>query len=84
MSLAVFQSFENGDYIDEVNIPLIMNYIRMNLYSWSPNRRYWERQYNIVNKLNIVCRWRKENRVRPIAKKGEKICDNEIINFFFE
>ena len=82
MSLALFESFEKSDYIDKVNIPLIMNYISMNLYSWSPNRRYWERQYNIGNKLNIVCRWRKENGVRPIAKKGETICNNKIINFF--
>ena len=40
MNLAMFESFENGDCIDEVNISLIMNYIIINLYSWSPNRRY--------------------------------------------
>lgn len=56
MSLAMFDSYENGDHIDEVNIPEIQNYIFMNLNSWSPNKCYWERQYNIATKIYFVCR----------------------------
>ena len=40
MSLAKYEYFQNGNYIDEGNIPLIRTYICGNLTSWSPNRRY--------------------------------------------
>ena len=44
MSLALFESFDNGDYIDEHLIKSVINYILMNLYSYTPSRRYWEQQ----------------------------------------
>ena len=78
----MFEFFENGNYINEIDIPLVTNYISSNLYSWSPNRRYWEQQYNIANKLYIICSWRKENGFCPLEKKGETICNNELINYF--
>ena len=82
MSLAIFESFDNGDYIEEHNIGLILNYILANLNSYySPNRRYWERQYNNCNKLFLACKWRKERNLRAIAKKGETVCGGELINF---
>ena len=82
MSLALFQSFENEDYIEEHNIGPIENYILSNLNSnFSPCRSYWERQYNICNKLFIVCQWRKKRNLRAIAKKGETVCEGELVNF---
>ena len=78
----MFDSYENDDYIEEVNIGSIVNYICMNLNSWSPNHCYWQKQYHIVTKLCSVCRWRRENGARPIGKKGEIICNNELVNFF--
>ena len=79
MSLAKYEYFQNGNYIDEGNIPLIRTYICGNLTSWSPNRGYWEGQYNLLTKLQIVCSWRKQNGFRPLAKKGEAICNNKLI-----
>ena len=82
MSLAMFEFFENGNYIHENDIQLVRDYIASNLTSWPPNRGYWLRQYHIVSKLNIVCNWRKENSFCALAKKGETICNNELINCF--
>ena len=78
----MFESFENENYIHNNDLPLLRNYIYMNLNSWTPNRPYWERQLNIMTKIIFVCRWTKENGLRPVAKKGETICNNELVNFF--
>ena len=78
----MFESFDNGDYIEEHNIRLITNYILSNLNSYyMPNRCYWERQYSNCNKLFLACKWRKERNLRVIAKKGETVCGGELINF---
>ena len=82
MSLAMYEFFKNGNYINESNVPLVSNYISSNLNSWSPNQRYWEKQYHILTKLYIVCKWRKENGFRPLTKRGQRICNNELINYF--
>ena len=82
MSLPMFEFFEKGNYIQENDVQLVRDYIASNLTSWSPNRGYWLRQYHIVSKLNIVCNSRKENSFCPLPKKGETICNNELINYF--
>ena len=71
-SLVLFQSFENENYIEEQNIRPIELYILSDLNSsYSPCRWYWEKQYNLCNKLYIVCHWQKTKELCPIGKKGE-------------
>ena len=73
MSLAFFQSFDNEDYIEEHNIRPIENYILSNLnLNFSPYRRYWEWQYNICNKLFIVCQWRKKRIYALLLRKAKQ------------
>ena len=55
----LFLAFEKGDYINEFDLPKVSNYICGHLISWSPNRKYFECQYNYITKLKIVCRWKK-------------------------
>ena len=55
----LFLAFEKGDYINEFDLPKLSNYICGHLISWSPNRKYFECQYNYITKLKIVCRWKK-------------------------
>lgn len=81
MSLDMFKSFDDDNYIEEDNIKLVKNYICWNLYSWLPNRAYWERQYNMCNKLYLACNWRKKRNLRAIAKKGKTVCGGELFNF---
>ena len=81
MSLAVYKSFENGNYILEENIKLVTNFICGNLISWSPNRSYYQAQYNYATKLYHVFRWRKKRGFRPTAKIEETICNDELVNF---
>ena len=82
MSYALFEKFENGNYVSQENLKLIGNFICENLNGWSPNKSYYYTQWNYSIKLYDVCLWRKKNGFRPIAKKGEAICGGELVNFF--
>ena len=44
----LFLAFERGDYINEFDLPKISNYICGHLISLSPNRSYFECQYNYI------------------------------------
>ena len=82
MSWAIYESFEDGDYILEENIKLVTDFICGNLNNWSPNRSYYQAQYNYATRLYHVCRWRRKSSLRPIAIKGEAICNEELVIFF--
>ena len=82
MSWAIFELFENDIYISEENIKLVTDFICGNFNNWSPNRSYYQCQYNYATKLYHVCKWRKKHGLRTIAKKGEAICGGELVNFF--
>ena len=79
---AMFEEFENGNYISQENLKLIENFICGNLNGWSPNKSYYYTQLNYFKKLWEVCACRKKQDFRPIGKKGEAICNNELVNFF--
>ena len=65
----LFEAFERGDYIPRKQIKKIRNYISGQLLSWSPNRSYYEAQYNYATKLYIVCDWKKTRSLLALAKK---------------
>lgn len=71
-------------YVCEEEIREIMSYICNNLNLWSPNRLYWYEEFNICKKLFEVCEWRQKKGLRPIAEKGETICDNVLVKIFTE
>ena len=82
MSWEMYESFENGDYILVENIKLVTDFICGYLNNWSPNRSYYQAQYNYAIKLYHVCRWIRKQGLCPIAKEGEAICNEELVNFF--
>ena len=65
----LFEAFERGDYIPREQIKKITNYISGQLISWSPNRSYYEAQYNYATKLYIVFDWKKTKSLLALAKK---------------
>ena len=67
----IHEMFEEGHYIHDFYIGELVNFICGNLNYWTPNRRYWEKQYHYCNKLCIVIRWRKRKGLCPIAKRGK-------------
>ena len=79
---ALYKAFDKGHYIHHEYVPKVTNYIFDNLISWSPNRSFWEAEYNSATKLQIVCNWKKMYGLPAMAKKGEAICNDELVNFF--
>ena len=78
----LFEAFERGDYIPQESIKKIRNYTCGQLISWSPNHSYYERQYKYATKLQIVCRWKQQQGLPALAKKGKAICNDQLVNFF--
>ena len=81
MSWAMYELFENGNYICEENIKLVTDFICANLINWSPNRSYYQCHF-YVTKLYHACKWIKEHGFCTIAKKEEAICGDELVKFF--
>ena len=75
-------AFERGEYINLEDLPKITNYICCHVISWSPNRSYFESQYNYMSKLSIVCHWKQKRSLPACSRKGEAICDGKLVNFF--
>ena len=78
----LFKKFEKKEYISIEDLPQICDYICGNLNNWTPNNHYWYNMYYYTSKAYIVCRWREEKGRRPIARWGEAICKNKLIDFF--
>ena len=79
--LSLYKAFDKGHYI-------LLEYIsKVQLYCWKLNflvstSFILAAEYNYTTKLYEVCHWRKERNMQPMAKKGEAICSNELVNFF--
>ena len=82
MSYALFEEFENSNYISQENLKLVENFICGNLNRWSPNKSYYYAQWNYLTKLCDVCLWRKKNSFCPIAKPFFAICGGELVDLF--
>ena len=53
------------------------------LTSWFSSRSFYYEQYNYLNKLYIVCNWRRGRGLFPLkGRRGNTICNNELVNFF--
>ena len=73
-------NFDEGKFIYERELEVLNKYICSNLVGLNSNR-YWNERYNYLNKLYIVINWHKNKLLLPAARKGEMICNNELINF---
>ena len=77
-----YADFDRGDYIPQKHIKKVTNYICGQLTSWSPNRSYFQAEYNYATNLIYVCLWKRKRGLPALAKKGEAICGDELVNFF--
>ena len=83
--LTIFEDFENGKFVHLDDLKHMTNYICSNLNSeYSLNYKYWYNMYSYSSKTYIVCRWRQSKGLQPVAKWGQAICDNELVNYFKE
>ena len=78
----LFLAFEREEYIYLQDLPKIRNYICGHLVLLFPNQRYFQTQYNYINKLHAACHWKQKRGLPVCSKKGEAICDRKPVNFF--
>ena len=77
--LDIYESFKNYENVYEKDVETLRNYICGKLTSCSPNREYWQGQYQLTADLFNVIQWRKSKGFKHFAKKGEKICDGKLV-----
>ena len=81
--MEIFTKLENGEYIHFDDLKHMVNHICGHLNSdFNHNYKYWYNQYSYSSKAFIVCRWRLSKGLQPVAKWGEAICKDELVNFF--
>ena len=79
----IFENFEKEEFVHIEDLTHMVDYICHHLNcDYSPNYKYWYNQYWYSLKAYIVCRWRKSKGLQPVAKWGEAICEDELVNFF--
>ena len=78
----MYEAFSRGEYIPHEQIQKVTNFVCGQLISWSHNRSFCQGEYNLATKLIIVCLWEKKKDFPAIAKGGQTICNDELVNFF--
>ena len=76
----LFEAFGRVDYIPQEQIKKLQIILLRN--SFLGLLIVLIMKLNITTQLYHVCRWREEHGFATIAKKGENICNNELVNFF--
>ena len=83
--LSVFENFEAEKYVHIEDLKHLTNYICGNLNSnYSLNYKFWYNIDSYSSKAYIACQWRQSKGLQPVAKWGEAICENNLLNFFEE
>ena len=65
----MYEAFSRGHYIPHEQIKKVTNFVCGQLISWSPNRSFYQGEYNLATKLIIVCLWNKNKRFASYCKK---------------
>ena len=72
----IFEDFESRKYVHQDDLRYLTDHI------WTPNYPFWYNMYYYSSKAYIVCRWRQSKGLSPVAKWGEAICEDKLVNFF--
>ena len=78
----IFNDFESGKYVHLDDLKHMTNHICGNLNNSIPNYRFWYNIYSYSSKAYIVCRRRQSKGLSQVAKWGEAIYGDDLVNFF--
>ena len=79
--LTLFKKYQNFEFVNTNELDSIIDYICHNLNSFGTNYPYWYDMYCYATKSKIVIRFKQEKNELGIAKLGQCVCKNEVINF---
>ena len=77
------EASSGGDYIPHEQIKKVTNFICGQRISWSPNRSFYQGEYNLATKLIIVCLWKKK-KVSQLLQKEDKQSVMTNLSFFLK
>ena len=80
--LKIFEEFESGKYVRLEDLKFMTDHICGNVNSCTPNYHFWYNMYSYSSKAYVVCRWRQSKGLSSVAKWGEAICSDDLIDFF--
>ena len=78
--LNLFQKYRNFEFVNADQLDLIVDYICGNL-NFGTNYSYWYDMYCYSTKTRIVLRHKQKKNEFAVAKLGQCVCKNEVINF---
>ena len=79
--LSLFEKYRNFEFVNTGELDLIVDYICGNLTLCRSNYPYWYDMYSYATKTRIVIRHKQEKNELAIAKLGQCVCENEVVNF---
>ena len=79
--LTLFTKYSKFELVNTKELDLIVDYICGNLNSGSYNYDYWSDMYSYATKSRIVIRYREQKNELGLAKLGECVCENQVVNF---
>ena len=79
--LSLFEKYRNFEFVNADQLNLIVDFICENLNSFGTNYPYWYDMYCCATKSKIVIRFKQEKNELGIAKLGQCVCKNKVINF---
>ena len=80
--LNAFEKYRKFEFVNINELELIIDHICSNLNSsFSINYPYWYDMYCYATKSRIVIRHRQEKNELAVAKFGQCVCENEVVNF---
>ena len=83
--LFVFHQFYGKKILNQEELKYLVCYIRKCLNSKFGTRdKYWYNMFAYYLRANEVCKWRQINGFLPLAKWGESISNNKVVNIFKE
>ena len=80
--LSLFEKYRNFEFVNANELDSIVDYICGNLNSSFPsNYPYWYDMYSYTTKTRIVIKHKQEKNELAIARLGQCVCENEVVNF---
>ena len=80
-SLTLFEKYRNFEFVNTNELNSVVDYICHNLNTCWSNYSYWYDMYCYATKSRIVIRHKQERKEAAVAKLGQCVCKNEVINF---
>ena len=80
--LNLFKRYRNFEFVNANELDSIVDYICENLnFTFPSNYPYWYDMYSYATKTRIVIMHKQEKNELAVAKLGQCICENKVVNF---